>query len=227
LEKVKKVQKVQKVQKTQKIKEKFKNKAKPEPLKKISSIPKTFPPSIFSVSLDVEKIAENVDNFINSLNFSSQKTYDKTRRFVDKSREFFNETRDFKREKSPIFNEKMTDTQELEIYQQMFENKNKNPQKELHRKVDSDQQTEFIDHFREKSPVFFQGIDKKPMNFPLNVKDLYKSKNKYGFFCIFNKNYRYFCEVYDEKEFEEANKAQSARKSTDKKLNKFFNSCDK
>ena len=129
-------------------------------------------------------MAEIVDNFINSLSFSSGKAFE-TRRFVSKSREFFNETRDF--QKSPVFYEKQTDTQELELYQQMFETKQKISQKSQKepRKVDFDQQTEFIDHLREKSPAFYQGIEKKPMDFPLNVKDLYKSKNKHGFFRFF------------------------------------------
>lgn len=81
---------------------------------------------MISICKDVENIALNTQNFIDSLNISSfqptvRRTYfDQTSRFSNK-KEAFTETRNFLREKPLVVREKQTDTQELEAYRQMFE----------------------------------------------------------------------------------------------------------
>lgn len=163
------------------------------------------------MSQDVERMAQNVNDFIDSLNsslnnrsnrlFIADKT---TTKFPSNSNNVFNETRNFNRpnlrERSPNFQEKMVDTQELEVYRQMFD-KPKTPiyyeketdtrelneinNMERNKKIvatDSGQQTVPFEN-REESPVFNKNLNRNNNigGVAHNIKDLYKAKNKYGY----------------------------------------------
>lgn len=166
--------------------------------------------NLFSVSQDVERMAQNVNDFIDSLNSSlnnrSNRLYiaDKTTtKFPSNTNNVFNETRNFYRPnlrgRSPNFQEKMVDTQELEVYRQMFD-KPKTPiyyeketdtrelneinNAEKSKKIiatDSGQQTVPFEN-REESPVFNRNLNRNNNagGVAHNIKDLYKAKNKYG-----------------------------------------------
>ena len=218
--------KPEKTKKKPEKKEKKNNKTKNEKTnKKIQEKKERIPvPSkplvnLYSVSKDIVKMAENVNDFIESLNSSlNNRTSrilmaDKTMKIPNRP-EFFNETQHFyrskSRERSPNFQEKQVDTQELEVYRQMFDKpktaiyyeketdtrdlnedvrnymqKNKKPIK----LNDCEQQTDFVDNKDESSPVFNRSFNKNGGNYQNqahNIKDLYKTKNKYGIYAFLN-----------------------------------------
>lgn len=151
-------------------------------------------PSLFTISRDVEEISTNVNSFIDSLNTSwrfSNRTFERTVRIPRKSA-FLDETQNYSRSKSPIFQEKQTDTNELEVYRKMFEKKkipiyyekeidtnglNTQNERKKAKMNDSFQQTDLID----SSPMFNRNFNNNQPNIGHSIKDLYKPKSKYGF----------------------------------------------